>query len=32
MLAALDAGGYVIGILPDSLLKASTSRKWRTAL
>ena len=32
MLAALDAGGYVIGILPDSLLKASTNRKWRSAL
>lgn len=32
MLAALDAGGYVIGTLPYSLLKASTSRKWRAAL
>ena len=32
MCAALDAGGYSVGILADSLLRASTSRKWRTAL
>ena len=32
MCAALDAGGYSVGILVDSLLRASTSRKWRTAL
>lgn len=32
MCAALDAGGYSVGILPDNLLRASTSRKWRTAL
>lgn len=32
MCAALDAGGYSVGILPDNLLRASTSRKWRSAL
>lgn len=32
MCAALDAGGYSVGILADSLLRASTNRKWRTAL
>ena len=32
MCAALDAGGYSVGILADNLLRASTSRKWRTAL
>ena len=32
MCAALDAGGYSVGILADSLLRASTDRKWRTAL
>ncbi|EHM55847.1 DNA-processing protein DprA [Cardiobacterium valvarum] len=32
MRAALDAGGYSVGILADSLLRASTDRKWRTAL
>jgi len=32
MLSAMQAGGSVIGIMADSLLKAATSAKWRTGL
>jgi len=32
MIAALDAGGYAIGILADSLLKAATKPQYRAAL
>ncbi|PAO30854.1 DNA processing protein DprA [Vibrio vulnificus] len=32
MLGAMNAGGAVVGILADSLLKASTSAKYRTGL
>ena len=32
MMAALEAGGTAVGIMADSLLKASTSSKWRNAL
>lgn len=32
MLAALNAGGTATGVLTDSLLKASTSAKWRSGL
>lgn len=32
MLGALNAGGQAIGILPDNLLKAATSSKWRAGL
>ncbi len=32
MLGAIQAGGHVIGIMADSLLKAATSVKWRQGL
>lgn len=32
MLSAMQAGGSIIGIMADSLLKAATSTKWRTGL
>lgn len=32
MLAALEAGGNALGVLTDSLLKATTSMKWRNGL
>jgi len=32
MLGAVHAGGHVIGVVADSLLKASTSMKWRDGL
>lgn len=32
MLGAAQTGGTVIGVLADSLLKAATTSKWRTAL
>ncbi|WP_417763505.1 DNA-processing protein DprA [Shewanella sp.] len=32
MLGAVNANGYVIGILADSLLKSATSSKWRKGL
>ena len=32
MLGAINAGGQVIGIMADSLLKAATSAKWRKGL
>jgi len=32
MLAAMNAGGNVIGVMADSLLKAATASKWRKGL
>jgi predicted Rossmann fold nucleotide-binding protein DprA/Smf involved in DNA uptake len=32
MMAALEAGGTAVGVMADSLLKASISSKWRNAL
>lgn len=32
MIAALEAGGTAVGVMADSLLKASASSKWRNAL
>ncbi|GGA75299.1 hypothetical protein GCM10011369_16480 [Neiella marina] len=32
MIGAMNAGGIVIGILADSLLRAATSAKWRSGL
>lgn len=32
MLGALNVGGQALGILPDNLLKAATSGKWRAGL
>jgi len=32
MLAAMNAGGIVIGVMADSLLKAATASKWRKGL
>lgn len=32
MVAALEAGGTAVGVMADSLLKASASSKWRNAL
>ncbi|MDH5785918.1 MAG: DNA-protecting protein DprA [Chromatiales bacterium] len=32
MLSAMEAGGGVIGVMADSLLKAATSAKWRAGL